>query len=251
MKLIISHTINTVEVTVDKKTLLVYPFNLAIDKVPTSAFANKGDVLAGTGSGAYDNLPVGTDGYVLKADSAEAMGVKWALESAANICSQFWLGVRSGILPTTAPCGAAVQDTETTTNKHNSYYAPFDKDTEEHMEFEHALPSDYDGDVVYATFYWRHAAATAFYVVLGMEAVAIGNDEALDAAWGSPQTVTDTGGTTGDVYITSNTAAITIGGTPAAGKLARWRAFRKAADGADTLDVDAKLIGVMITYGRS
>jgi hypothetical protein len=38
----------------------------------------KGDLLVGTASSALDNLPVGTNGHLLTADSAEAAGVKWA-----------------------------------------------------------------------------------------------------------------------------------------------------------------------------
>jgi sporulation protein YlmC with PRC-barrel domain len=37
----------------------------------------KGDLLAGTAAGAVDNVAVGTNGYVLVADSTEATGIKW------------------------------------------------------------------------------------------------------------------------------------------------------------------------------
>ena len=42
----------------------------------------KGDLLAATTSGTVDNLALGTTGYVLTADSAEATGLKWALAAA-------------------------------------------------------------------------------------------------------------------------------------------------------------------------
>ena len=38
----------------------------------------KGDLLVGTGNATYDNLPVGTNGYTLVADSSETTGLKWA-----------------------------------------------------------------------------------------------------------------------------------------------------------------------------
>lgn len=44
----------------------------------TSTVTTKGDLLAGTGSAAINRVPVGADGYVLTADSAEASGVKWS-----------------------------------------------------------------------------------------------------------------------------------------------------------------------------
>lgn len=37
----------------------------------------KGDLIVGTGSGTFDNLPAGTNGYTLVADSVETTGLKW------------------------------------------------------------------------------------------------------------------------------------------------------------------------------
>lgn len=38
----------------------------------------KGDLIAGTGSATFDNLPVGTNGQYLQADSTASTGLKWA-----------------------------------------------------------------------------------------------------------------------------------------------------------------------------
>jgi hypothetical protein len=46
--------------------------------VLSAAFDAKGDLLAGTGAGTFDQLGVGTNGYLLTADSATATGIKWA-----------------------------------------------------------------------------------------------------------------------------------------------------------------------------
>ena len=41
----------------------------------------KGDLIAGTGSATFDNLPVGTNGQTLVADSTASTGLKWAAPS--------------------------------------------------------------------------------------------------------------------------------------------------------------------------
>ena len=52
----------------------------AVGYIVDTEFVAKGDILVGlTPNGSrFNNLPVGTNGYVLTADSSEAMGVKWA-----------------------------------------------------------------------------------------------------------------------------------------------------------------------------
>lgn len=45
----------------------------------------KGDLIVGTGSGTFDNLPVGTNGHILVADSSVSpTGVKWAAPAASG-----------------------------------------------------------------------------------------------------------------------------------------------------------------------
>ena len=51
-------------------------------KLATTLADAKGDLVAGTGADAFSRLAVGTNTYVLTADSAEATGLKWAAAGA-------------------------------------------------------------------------------------------------------------------------------------------------------------------------
>lgn len=123
----------------------------------------------------------------------------------------------------------------------------FDATTEEYAQF--ALPFDTSWNASTVTFkpIWSHPATTTnFDVVWGLQAVAVSNDDTLSVAFGTGQTSTDTGGTTDDKYDGPESSAITIAGTPAVGDLVCFRVYRKAADGADTLAVDARLHGIRL-----
>jgi hypothetical protein len=76
------------------------------------------------------------------------------------------------------------------------------------------------------------------------------NDDAIDQAWGSAQTVTDTLTATGDVCVTTESNAITLAGTPTAGEFVILRAYRDADSGSDTLAADANLIGIKVYYTK-
>jgi len=146
--------------------------------------------------------------------------------------------------------GAASGSVETTTNKVMLKTLDFDASTIEYAQFAIRMPKGWDEGTVAAVFVWSHAATTTnFKVSWGLQAVAISDDDALDAAFGTAQYANDTGGTTNDAYASPETSAITIAGTPAAEDLVIFQVLRKADDGTnDTLAVDARLHGVTLYY---
>jgi hypothetical protein len=52
--------------------------NAAAISIPRAMVTAKGDIIAATGNGVPDNLPVGENNAVLTADSSAATGLKWA-----------------------------------------------------------------------------------------------------------------------------------------------------------------------------
>lgn len=156
-----------------------------------------------------------------------------------------WFPAASMISRTTN--GAASGTAEMSTNKNMVKTLDFDATTQEFAQFWVRMPKSWNESTVTFIPEWAHGSTvTNFGVVWALEAVAISNDDTLDAAFGTAQTSTDTGGTTNDNYSGPESSAITIGGTPAEGDLVNFQIKRVPSDGSDTLAVDAKLIGITL-----
>ena len=64
------------------KVYKVIPFGIP-SGVPADIFEAKGDLIAGSGAGTYDNLPVGSAGQYLTPDPSAGLGLKWEIPSVA------------------------------------------------------------------------------------------------------------------------------------------------------------------------
>jgi hypothetical protein len=143
--------------------------------------------------------------------------------------------------------GAASGLIEMSTNKNMVRSLDFDASTQEFAQFEIAMPKSWDEGTVTFQPVWSHPSTTTnFGVVWALQAVAVSDDDAMDAAFGTEQTSTDTGGTTNNKYIGPESAAITIGGTPAEGDTVLFQVKRVPSDGSDTMAVDARLHGIKL-----
>ncbi len=135
------------------------------------------------------------------------------------------------------------------TNKQNIQTLDFDPSTQQYAEWTAVMPSNYGGGTFTAKFHWLANDTTTNAAVWGIAARAYGDGDAVDQAFGTAQEVTDANASTANqVRVSAATSAVTIAGTPAAGKLVQFRVYRKAADAADTLTVNAKLLAVELTY---
>ncbi len=129
-------------------------------------------------------------------------------------------------------------------------FLAFDSATTEFAQFTIPMPESWDEGTVTFQPIWSHDATTTnFGVVWGLQAVAVSNDDTLAAAFGTAQLVTDTGGTTDDLYIGPVSSAITIAGSPAAGDLVCFQVFRDHDEAGDTMGIDARLIGLRLYIG--
>lgn len=169
-------------------------------------------------------------------DNKIAAGLHSIWMPAGAMTSQFTNGPSSGII-------------ELATNDVMLNTLDFDTATKEYAQFEIRMPKSWNEGTVQFIPVWSHAAtATNFGVAWGMSAKAVSNDDAMDAAFGTEVVVTDTGGTTDDLYEGAASAAVTINGTPAEGDTVQFRVSRVVADAGDTMTIDARLHGVVILY---
>lgn len=168
---------------------------------------------------------------------------------AVDISGKQTLFIPAGAMKPRATNGPTNANTETATNKVQIAGLDFDASTNQFAQFFVAMPKSWDKGTVTAVFYWEHpATSTNFGVVWGIQAVAMPDASAIDVAFGTAQEVTDTGGTTGDLYKSPETAAMTIAGTLSADVFTCFQVYRNAAAAADTLAVNARLLGVRILY---
>lgn len=155
--------------------------------------------------------------------------------------------VPAGAMTAQTTSGAAAGSAETTTNDVMLVTFDFDASASEAVQFSMPMPDSWDEGTITFQPVWSHpATATNFGVAWEMSARAFSNDDALDAAFGTGQTSIDTGGTTDDIYVGPESAAITIGGTPVAGDFVVFKVSRLPANASDTLAVDARLHAVKL-----
>lgn len=211
--------------------------------------------IAAAALGTVGDLPaqIGNAGKFITTDGTNA---SWDFVSTASISDYvpvtgkqaIWIPAAAMLGRTTNGAGSGL--TETTTNKIMLRTLDFDASTIEYAQFQLRMPKSWNEGTVSFIPEWSHGATTVnFGVSWGLQAVAISNDDPLDAAFGTAQFSNDTGGTTGDAYAGPESAAITIAGTPVAEDLVVFQMLRKADDGTnDTLAVDAKLHGVTLFF---
>jgi len=151
------------------------------------------------------------------------------------------------LAPTTTTGCADVETVEAGTNDVDYKVLDFDAATEENAYVGFVMPDSYDGGTITARFIWT-AASGSGDVIWGIKGRCFANDDAIDQAYGTAVTVTDTLITAGDIHISAATAVVTLAGSPAGGQYIQLKVYRDADAGGDTLAADARLLAVKIEY---
>lgn len=179
----------------------------------------------------------------------DSSSVAFGAGGTAQLAGKQTIWVPAGAMTSRTTNGAAAGTVETTTNKVMLKTLDFDTATQEFAQFSILMPKGWNESTVTFKAAWSHAATTVnFGVAWQIQGLALSDDDAADAAFGTAIAVTDTGGTTNDLYLTAESSAVTIGGTPAEGDWVVFQVARVPANGSDTMAIDARLHGIHLYY---
>jgi len=204
------------------------------------------DTNSGTNSGSI-TITDGADGNINIAPNGN--GVVQAGGSAVKVAGKETIWVPSGAMygATTNPADA--QQVETTATRPDMKVLDFDKDTDEFAQFSIAMPKSWNEGTLTYQVYWSPGSTNTGDCIFGLQAVACADNDTIDVAYGTAVNVTDAGiGTVEDQQISSESGAVTVAGSPAAGELTYFQLFRDANAGGDTFTADARVLGVKIFF---
>lgn len=211
--------------------------NLSELASPATAFASIKQAASDTATGVVElatsaEVVTGTD----TARAATPAGI------AAAYRGKNCIPIPAGAMITRTTAGAAAGTTETATNKVMISSLDFDTTTQEHAQFSFPAPKQIDESATITFIAHWTAASGSGTVAWGVQLLGRSDDDALDTAFGTGVTVSDTLITALDLHRTSESGAITVGGTFAEGDMLIGQVYRDVAN--DTLGVDAKLIAI-------
>jgi hypothetical protein len=204
------------------------------------------DTNSGTNSGTI-TITDGTNGNINIAPNGD--GVAQVGGAAIKVAGKetIWVPAAAMYGATTNPADA--QQVETTATRPDMKVLDFDASTDEFAQFSIAMPKSWNEGTITYQVYWTPGSTNTGDCIFGLQAVACADNDTIDVAYGTAVTVTDAGiGTVEDQQISSESGAVTVAGSPAAGELTYFQLFRDANAGGDTFSADARVLGVKIFF---
>jgi len=155
----------------------------------------------------------------------------------------------ASMYPTTTNGCADLEQTELTANQPELKSLDFDASTDEFAQFAVAFPKSWNLSTVTFQPFWTSAGTNTGAVIWALEGYAASDNDAINTAFGTEQTSTDShSGTANDLDVGPVSSAITIAGTPADDDEVFFQIYRDANAGGDTMTGDAKLLGIKLFY---
>lgn len=164
-----------------------------------------------------------------------------------NQTGEIYIRASEMISPITAGAEPLIQS-ESTTNDVNLISMDFDQTNVEYAQFNVWIPDHWDeGNLSFKVVWTSDGGTPAETVDWSLQGIAYADSDAVDTAWGTGVTITDTLLAVGDIHYSPTGASLTIGNSPSTGELVQFRISRQT--GSDNLAADARLLGVKIYYG--
>ena len=158
-----------------------------------------------------------------------------------------WVPAAAMYAPTTN--GADAEQVETTATRPDMKVFDFDASTQQYTQFTIAMPKSWNEGTLTYQVYWAPSTTNTGNAIFGLQGVACADGDTIDVAYGTAIEVTDAGiGTVEDQQISSESSAMTVAGSPAAGEQSYFQLFRKAADGGDTFTGECRVLGIKLFY---
>ena len=204
------------------------------------------DTNSGTNSGTI-TITDGTNGNINIAPNGD--GVAQVGGSAIKVAGKETIWVPASAMYGATTNGADAQQVETTATRPDMKVLDFDAGTDEFAQFSVAMPKSWNEGTITYQVYWSPGSTNTGDCIFGLQAVACADNDTIDVAYGTAVNVTDAGiGTVEDQQISSESGAVTVAGSPAAGELTYFQLFRDANAGGDTFSADARVLGVKIFF---
>ncbi len=158
-----------------------------------------------------------------------------------------WVPAAAMYGPTTNPADAA--QVETTATRPDLKVFDFDASTKQYTQFTVAMPKSWNEGTITYQVYWSPSTTNTGNCIFGLQGVACADGDTIDVAYGTAIEVTDAGiGTVEDQQVTSESSAMTVAGSPAAGEQTYFQLYRDAADGSDSFTGEARVLGVKVFF---
>ena|SRR5436190_2705647 len=213
---------------------------LGVTSITFTQFSSGGGSVSDTVYGS------GWNGDTTNAPSKNAVYDK--IETLTNIGKQT-IYIPASAMISAGTSGASTATLESASNKLNYAVIDFDSTTQEYAHFQAAMPKSWDEGTVTFKAFWAAGVASTGGVAWGLQGIAASDGDTIDTAFGTAVYVVDNGqSSTAKQYVSGESGAVTIGGSPAEGDLVYFRVTRDPANGSDDMAADARLIGIQLFF---
>ncbi len=176
-------------------------------------------------------------------------GVLKSATAAIKIAGKETIWVPAPAMYAATTNGADAEQVETTATRPDMKVFDFDASTKQYTQFTIAMPKSWNEGTLTYQVYWSPSTTNTGDAIFGLQGVACADNDTIDVAYGTAIEITDTGiGTVEDQQITSESSAMTVAGSPAAGEQSYFQLYRDAADGSDTFTGECRVLGIKLFF---